>query len=93
MRVNLGCYITEQIDPDKQIETAHTTFMRIISYFCNDNLNLKLRKRIIKGYIWSVLLYGAETWTLKDTTINCLEVLKMWLHRRMVRIPWTATQL
>jgi len=34
------------------------------AFFSNDNLNLKLRQRMIKCYVWSVLLYGAETWTL-----------------------------
>ena len=47
---------------------------------------------MIKCYIWSELLYGAETWTLKAATINRLEAFEMWLHRRMLRIPWTAMQ-
>lgn len=92
----LGCYITEQLDPDKEIkcriETARTTFMKMRSFFSNDNLNLKLRQRMIRCYIWSVLLYGAETWTLKAAAVNRLEAFEMWLHRRMLRIPWTAMQ-
>ena len=28
-------------------------------------LDLNLRKKLIKFYIWSVALYGAETWTLR----------------------------
>jgi hypothetical protein len=27
--------------------------------------DLKLRKKLVKFYIWSVALYGAETWTLR----------------------------
>jgi len=27
-------------------------------------LNLELRKKLVKCYIWSTALYGAETWTL-----------------------------
>jgi len=27
-------------------------------------LDLKLRKKLVKCYIWSIALYGAETWTL-----------------------------
>jgi len=29
-------------------------------------------------------------WTLKAATINRLEAFEMWLHRRMLRIPWVA---
>jgi len=28
-------------------------------------LDLEFRKKIIKCYIWSIALYGAETWTLR----------------------------
>ena len=28
------------------------------------NIDLSLRKRLVKSLVWSVLLYGAETWTL-----------------------------
>jgi hypothetical protein len=28
-------------------------------------LDLKLRKKLVKCYIWSMALYGAETWTLR----------------------------
>jgi hypothetical protein len=27
-------------------------------------LNLELRKKLVKCYIWSIALYGAETWSL-----------------------------
>ena len=28
------------------------------------NMNLDLKKKIVKSTIWSVVLYGAETWTM-----------------------------
>ena len=28
-------------------------------------LNLNLKKKLVKCYIWSIALYGAETWTLR----------------------------
>jgi hypothetical protein len=27
-------------------------------------LDLKLRKKLVKCYIWSIALYGTETWTI-----------------------------
>jgi len=33
--------------------------------FFTSKLDLNLRKELVKCYIWSVLLYGAETWTLR----------------------------
>jgi hypothetical protein len=31
-------------------------------------LDLKLRTKLVKCYIWSMALYGAETWTLRAET-------------------------
>ena len=59
------------------------------STLCDDNLNLKLRQRMVKCYVWSVLLYGVESWTLKVSTMNRLEAFEMWVHRRMLHIQWT----
>jgi hypothetical protein len=28
-------------------------------------LDLNLRQKLVKCYIWSIALYGAETWTLR----------------------------
>ena len=38
--------------------------------------SLCLKERIIKTVIWSTLLYGAETWTLKKEDVRRLERVK-----------------
>jgi len=46
-------------------------------------LDLNLRKKLIKCYIWSMALYGAETWTLRAVDQKYLESFEMWCWRRM----------
>jgi len=36
-------------------------------------LDLNLRKRLVICYVWSIALYGAETWTLRATDQKHLE--------------------
>jgi len=36
--------------------------------------NLNLRKKIVKCYIWSIALYGAETWTVQQVDQKNLEI-------------------
>jgi len=52
-------------------------------------LDLNLRKRLVRCYVWSIALYGAETWTLRKTDQKQLESLEMWCWRRMEKISWT----
>jgi len=52
-------------------------------------LDLELRKKLVKCYIWSIALYGAETWTLRAVDQKHLESFEMWCWRRMKKISWT----
>ena len=51
-------------------------------------ISIEVRSRIAKCYIWSTLLYGAETRTLTKVTSDKLEAFDMWLYRKMLRISW-----
>ena len=35
--------------------------------------DLNLRKRLVRCYVWSIALYGAETWRLRATDQKHLE--------------------
>lgn len=89
----LGSWITEDLDPDTEIrsriEQARAIFTNMRTLLSNQSLSLRLRYRFVKGYVYSVLLYGVETWTLKAKTMNRLEAFEMWIFRRLLRIPWT----
>ena len=43
----------------------------------------------MKCYVWSMALYGAETWTLRTTDQKRLESFEMWRWKRMEKISWT----
>jgi hypothetical protein len=47
-------------------------------------LNLNLKKKLEKCYIWSMALYGAETWTLRAADHKYLESFEMWCWGRSV---------
>jgi hypothetical protein len=49
-------------------------------------LDLELRKKLVKCYIWGIALYGAETWTLQKLEQKYLESFEMWCWRRMDRV-------
>jgi hypothetical protein len=50
--------------------------------------DLNLRKKLVKCYIWSIALYGAEMWTLREIDQKYLESFEMWCWRRMEKISW-----
>jgi predicted ATPase with chaperone activity len=52
-------------------------------------LDLKLRKKPVKCYIWSIALYGAETRTLCKVHQKYLDSFAMRYWRRIEKISWT----
>jgi hypothetical protein len=44
---------------------AKAAFNNKRALFTN-TLHLELRKKLVECYIWSIALYGAETWTLRS---------------------------
>jgi hypothetical protein len=46
-------------------------------------LDFNLKKKLVKCYIWSIALYGAETWILQKVYQKRPERFKMRCWRRM----------
>lgn len=88
----LGCYVNENWEAEKEIririEKARSTFQKMKRVLCSRSLNLNLRMRLVRCYIFSILLYGAECWTLTDTLLKKLQSFEMWVYRRMLRVSW-----
>ena len=72
----------------QRIGIAKTAFRRMESMLTNRKMTLKTRKNAAKTYIWSKLLYGAETWTISKTMEARIEAMEMWIWRRLTKIPW-----
>jgi len=53
-------------------------------------LDLQLRKELVKCYIWSLAVYGTETWTLRAVDQKHLESFEVWYWRRVEKISWTV---
>ncbi|CAG9829854.1 unnamed protein product [Diabrotica balteata] len=53
------------------------------------DLSLPLKLRLVKGYVFPILLYAVETRTLTETLTRKLEAFELWVCRRILRISWT----
>jgi len=60
-----------------RIAVAKAAFSKKKTLFTS-KLDLNLRKKLIKCYIWKMALYGAETWMLRAADQKYLESFEMW---------------
>jgi hypothetical protein len=70
-----------------RIAVAKAAFNKKKNLFTS-KVDLNLRNKLVKCYIWNIALYGAETCTLRKVDQKYLESFEMWCWRRM-EISWT----
>jgi hypothetical protein len=82
----LGSMITNDARCTHEIKSriamAKAAFNKKKTLFTS-KLDLNLRKKLVKCYIWSITLYGAETWTLRKVDQKYPESFEIWCWRRM----------
>ena len=44
----------------------------------------------IKAIVFPVVMYGCESWTIRNVECQRTDALKLWCWRRLLRVPWTA---
>jgi len=45
---------------------------------------------IVKAMVFSVVMYGCESWTIKKAEGGSIDAFELWCWRRLLRVPWTA---
>jgi hypothetical protein len=75
-----------KLNPVLSLEKAAVSRKKTLS---TSKLDLSLRKKLVKCYIWSVAFCGAATWTLRKLDQIYLESFEMCCWRMMEKISWT----
>ena len=45
---------------------------------------------LVKAMIFTVIMYGCESWTIKKAEHQRIDAFELWCWRRLLRVPWTA---
>ena len=54
------------------------------------DVTLPTKVHIVKAMVFPVVMYGWESWTLKNTECQRIDAFELWCWRRLLRVPWTA---
>ena len=56
----------------------------------NRDITLPTKVCIVKAMVFSVVIYGCESWTIKKATPQRIDAFEVWHWRRLLRVPWTT---
>lgn len=89
----LGSLLTSDGRSEKDINArigmAKSAFMEMHKLLTNKHISIPTKLRTLKCYIWPILLYGAETWSISEVMKKKLEATEMWFYRRSLKVSWT----
>ena len=54
------------------------------------DITLAKKVHLVKAMVFPVVMYGCESWTIKEAEHQRIDVLKLWCWRRLLRVPWSA---
>ena len=54
------------------------------------DFTLPTKVLVVKAMVFSVVMYGCESWTLKIAECRRIDAFELWCWRRLVRVPFTA---
>ena len=54
------------------------------------DITLSTKVQLVKAMVFSVVMYGCESWTIKKAEHRRIDAFALWCWRRFLRVPWTA---
>ena len=90
----LGSKITVDGDCSHEIKRCLLLRRKVMtnlhSILKSRDITLSTKVHLVKAMVFSVVMYGCESWTIKKTERRKIDAFELWCWRRLLRIPWTT---
>ena len=54
------------------------------------DITLPTKVCMVKAMVFPVIIYGCESWTIKNTEHRRIDAFELWCCRRLLRVPWAS---
>ena len=54
------------------------------------DITLPTKVRLVKAMVFPIVMYGCESWTIKEAEHQRIDAFALWCWRKLLRVPWTA---
>ena len=89
----LGSIVTNDSDSSTEINVrlaiARQVIRQLTEIWKSAEISLKLKKQLVKSLVWSIALYGSESWAVKKCDEKRITAFELWCWRRVLHISWT----
>ena len=90
----LGSKITADGDCSHEIKRrlllGRKVMTNLDSIFKSRDITLPTKVHLVKAFVFPVVMYGCESWTVKKAECRRIDAFEFWCWRRLLQVPWTA---
>ena len=90
----LGSIITADSDCSHEIKRCLLLGRKVMTnldnIFKSRDITLSTKVRLVKATVFSVVMYGCESWTIKKAECRRIDAFELWFWGILLRVPWTA---
>ena len=90
----LGSKITADHDCNHEMKRrlllGRKVMTNLDSIFKSRDIILSTKVRLVKAMVFTIVMYGCESWTVKKAECQRIDAFELWFWRRLLRGPWTA---
>ena len=54
------------------------------------DITLPTKVHLVKAIVFPVVMYGCESWTIKNAEYQRIDAFELWCWIRLLRVPWTS---
>ena len=89
-----GSKITADGDSSHEIKRhfflGRKVMTNLDSIFKSRDITLQTKVHLVKAMVFPLVMYGCESWTVKNAERGRIDAFELWCWRRLLRVPWTA---
>ena len=87
-KITAGGYHSHEIK--RRLLLGRKVMTNLDSKFKSRDTTLSTKVRLVKAMVFPAVMYGCESWTVKEAERQRIDALEQWCWRRLLRVPWTA---
>ena len=82
-------YIHDEIK--RRITLGKAAMAKLTKIMKDSGVSTNTKVKLVQRIVFPAVLYGCESWTLMKADKRKLDAFELWTWRRLLRIPWVAT--
>ena len=92
-----GSKITADGDCSREIKRrlllGRKVMTNLDSIFKSRDITLPTKVHLVKAMVFSVVMYGCKSWTVKKAEHRIIDAFELWCWTRLLRVPWTCKEI